>query len=401
MRAAIGIMCLGTASLVSAQSVTVETVAAGPGDTGVTVNVDYVAGATDLAGFQFDIDLDAALTGAIEAGCGGDIQGTTVLGNCSSSGSTVSVNFGVFPVVPIGSTTIASFTVDVDGGVTPPANLAMTVTPIALSDTGGNSVDVNILTYNDGAITVAAGPTLDADPTSVSLAAEVGGSDSDDFTLTANGGAVAGISCSASGDSEISFAGAVPGSLADGNSATVTASCSGAAGTYNATYSCTSDASNSPTDVAVDCTVAAGTAAPAFQPENGGTLTIGGLVEGGSGSAAVTFSETNNAGTGYDVSNCSLTGDPNFSVSPTSVSVAAGGSASISVAVDDAEDGDTTTLTCDIVANGATTAYSVDVRLAFRPLIVPTMQQWGMILMGMLLAGFGLVTLRRRGDFTA
>jgi len=280
----------------------------------------------------------------------------------------------------------------IDYDVADPATPA--AAPVTITNTAGT-----ITTTTDGTINIVDGPSLVATPANLALAAAVNATDTDTFDLSVMNGTVNNLACAGTGDPEITYTGTIPTTLSDaGPPVTVTAACtSAAAGNFTSSFDCTFDGGGA-LSVPVTCAVTAGAAVPAVDPVTGSTITIGPLAPSASGDSPIVFSETNNQGTGYAVANCVLATGTNFTIDATGVMVPAGGSATITVTGTAPADGTaaTDTLTCDI--NGVVGGYTANLEIALQPQIVPTLSQWAMIIMALALAGFGVVTMRRRAN---
>jgi len=188
------------------------------------------------------------------------------------------------------------------------AGQTCTVVPTANADTGSFEI-----------LAAAAPPAsiLTGAPATANLTAPVNGSVSQTFTFTASAGNVTGVSCAADAgnDPQVTFnVGGVPASVTDGNSFSISGSCGGSAitadasGSATCTYTDSASMTQMETVAIADCDVEADVAVPAFVPGNNGTLTVGPVEPGGTGSSNIVFSETANAGTGYTIDSCTLDG---------------------------------------------------------------------------------------------
>lgn len=402
-------MSLGGSAAIAGPGVFIGDATGAPGGT-VTVDLRFEAGASVASG-DITIDYDeSVLTPQPLAGvCGGPVGTAGASASCNDTGSTIQVIIVapiVFPIPALPDAPLGSIVFDVDAAAAESSTSPLAIASENYFNTTGAGVSPSpSAAEREGVISIATptGPTLAADPTSVSITTAVNsaGTQGISFSATGDSGSVTGISCAGSGDAQITYSDSIPTSLPVGDDFSVTASCqSGAPGSFTSTYTCSFDGAGEggqdSVSVPVSCDVEAGAAVPAFNPANGGALTIGGLLPGSGGSGEVVFSETNGGGTGYSAT-CSVTaGSSNFSISPASVTVPSGGSSSITVTVGPVASNVTGELTCDVVANGQTSTYQIDLFVAFRPLVVPTLQQWGLVLMTLALGAFGFMALRRR-----
>ncbi len=375
-----------------AQSVVISTESVGIGATTVDVTVSWSQdGGPSVLGWGMNLQYDSTKLTFDNNGNNPPADGVSdgcvaTVANCLEQGAAGSITIGGFGNPTEGVVATITFGI-VDSTMED-------MIPLTAMDPAFNAGAGDVmLPVTEGAVNIVAGPSLAATNSPVAITIPTNGSDTSNLDFAASNGTVTGIMCTAAGDGEISFdTSGVPAST-DGTFS-VPATCSaGAAGSYTSDLTCAYDGGMAVGTV--NCDAADGLPVVATDPANGGTLVIGGLLPGGTGSRPVTFSETGGAGSGeaYTVTGCSITGT-DFSLSDTMASVPFGGSASITVTADGPRAVVTETLTCTV--NGA--PYSIDVTVNFRPLVVPTLQQWGMILMVLSLAAFGFVTLRRRGE---
>ena len=395
LRSVVFMAALGLGSAAHAQTITVEDVSGQAGDT-VTVQVLFTSGATAVAGYDFDIGFDDVnLDPAIAADCDSGFSG---FGNCSVSGENDTneagdaVNVIFAAASAFGDGVLAEFTVTIDAGAAPGV-YPLPITPVGVSDPLGMDIMPDPTTYNDGSITVVTGPSLSAAPASVALT--VPGNPDDTITISASGGAVTGISCAYTGQAAISVTGSVPATLADGASADVTATCSGAtAGNFSGMFDCSSTDGGT-TSTPISCAVGAN-ASPTFNPPNGGTLTIV-VPAGGQASGSVVFGNSGNAA--YTVDSCSITGTAFSSSTTFPITVNPGDSDAVVVMVQDDGSNPTGSITCTLTVNSAPVTYTASLGVLVQAVTVPTLSQWAMILLALVLVGMGGMMLRKRGNF--
>ena len=190
-----------------------------------------------------------------------------------------------------------------------------------------------------------------------------------------------------------------------------------AAGPYSDDMTCTYDIDNSaaPGDetatYGLQCDLRVGESSvsaglPDMTPVN---ITVGGF--GGSGtSRAIPFTETNNEGVDGSVS-CLLTGgdagvftiSPASAIDPSSATVVAGTTTNVTVSGTEPGGPVDAQLVCTITDDasakiGGGSVYTYPLGFNVVPLVVPTLSQWGMILMALSLLGFASYRLRRRTD---
>lgn len=280
----------------------------------------------------------------------------------------------------------------------------------APSYTDGAFMDQS-LTVNPGTLTVQAGPgpgVMDVTPAMVNLVNTVNGPASTQNLTIRNQGAMGDntltANCSLGGVTAdpgvtLTVAPATGVMLAPGASTTRQASCSGtASGNASGTYTCNGGPAGMDSS-AVSCAVGAGVAVPAPPAGSMLTLPVGPVVRGQTGTGTQSFSETNNAGAGYDVT-CNITNDGGgaFVLFGSGMqSVPPGGTAGVTVqgtsSVFDPQP--TGTMVCTYT-NGATGTVTVTLIISLIPEIVPTLSQWGLILMILALVGVGAYRMRRR-----
>jgi hypothetical protein len=198
-------------------------------------------------------------------------------------------------------------------------------------------------------------------------------------------------------------------SLAPGASTSVTFNCATtAAGSFSATYACdyTTDAAGQPATASYTytCDVTPPKSVVAPQVPSGTTLTRTALF-GGSASFSVGFNETANQGVDGGLT-CSLATGTDFVLdSAMPATIPAGGSFSVMVTGSASSDPlnpiVTDTLNCTYTDTDNTAGVDVSYPLVLRsvnitrPVNVPTLSQWGMAIMALVLLGVGMVGFRR------
>jgi len=222
---------------------------------------------------------------------------------------------------------------------------------------------------------------------------------------------VTNLSCSVGG-APFSVSTSPAGSIAPGGSTTVAVTCDSsgqAAGAFSDTLTCIYDVDGSglpagtTTTYPVQCDIRAAQSSVTPSPADGTTLNISVLGNGGSGTRSVAFSEGNNEGLDGSV-NCSLSGvdAANFNIDSPAFPALVPAGGSVNVVVSGTEPGFTpiaASLDCTFTDTAAgTTPVSYPLGFTVRPLIVPTLSQWGMILMALGMVGFASYRLRRRTD---
>ena len=123
------------------------------------------------------------------------------------------------------------------------------------------------------------------------------------------------------------------------------------------------------------------------------------MVRGSAGTASVSFTETNNSGGAYDVA-CTLDDD-----GAGAFAIAGAASATVDAATpfsfavtgqSSAMDPQPTGMATCTYSNGAAGAVTIALGISLIPEIVPTMTEWGLIILTLALVGFGAFQLRRR-----
>ncbi len=155
------------------------------------------------------------------------------------------------------------------------------------------------------------------------------------------------------------------------------------------------------TSAALSCDGVPGAPVPA--PSAGSTIsaTVGPVPAGASGSASATFSETAGTGGTYDVT-CTITDNGGGAFTSTqdgmAFSVPSCGTANFVFTGQSAfsDPQPTGTASC-VYSNGATGTVTVNLGIVLLPEIVPTLSQWGMIFMALVLGFFGFRAVRRQG----
>jgi len=188
-------------------------------------------------------------------------------------------------------------------------------------------------------------------------------------------------------------------------STTVTFSCSTTAvGSHTGTYTCPysldgGTTPGGPATYTVNCGVRAAASDIKEAPVSGTALSIV-VPIGGTGQTSVSFREILDEGVDATVETCSF-GTTIFSVSSTlPVTVAAGGTATISVLGTDDGSGALTfsdTLTCtytDTDSTSGTASWPITLTVLAQP--IPTLSTWGLMLMILTLMGLGGIVIRRK-----
>ncbi|MEM7705102.1 MAG: IPTL-CTERM sorting domain-containing protein [Pseudomonadota bacterium] len=388
------------------------TIGSGSGNpgAGVTVDFSFSDGGQSLDSFEGTITYDSANLTADLSACGGftNVVPPDAIPSCSDNGS------GVITVIGFSGSgsaltgqSLGSITFTIGAGVMPPMDFSLDVGGEAFAFAGGT---VTAGTSTDGTISAADGPgpgVLNVQPATLGLMADVNAAAGTGVITISNDGAMIDAtinpSCSLgpiTGSASITVT-AAPASLAPGASGTVTASCSGATvGQSTATYTCTAGAATVTNgETAITCDIAVGTPNP--NPAGGTTtaINVGPVTRGNSGTGALTFTETNNSGGAYDVS-CVLTDDGMGAFAITSATTATVNAATpfaltVSGTSTQTDPQPTGVATCTYSA-GATGTVTINLGIALVPEIVPTMTEWGLILLTLALVGFGAFQLRRR-----
>lgn len=275
-----------------------------------------------------------------------------------------------------------------------------------------------------GVINVTAGPqpAYTSTPTggsTLTFGPALGGSgnlmNSLSISNTGDAGSSMDATCTLSGADAGQFSvsgGAITG-LAMGASSQVDVTCTdpgiiGAAQTFNASLDCAHNASNvaTPQSYPLSCTYNPPFANVVPTPANGTQRTILVPAIGGMGNTSVTFNESENNGVDGSIDTCSISGvdAAQFTITAPAAfpaTVPAGGS--VQVTVNGVEPGTgmpvAAALDCTLGDGiGGTTAVSFPLQFLVQPQVVPTLNQWAMILMSLFLAGVGFFTLRRKAQ---
>lgn len=398
-----------SASVFAQPAVQCNSVAIAPGASGSVV-CDYLGTGSGVVGGQFNIGIGNADVTIDSTACA---SGFTCPGTATDPFTVAFLNTSLMEV----QDTTAAVTVNVtlSGTAVPGTMYPVTVSMESYGDAGGGMVAANG-TMN-GNITAQAGPgpgVLNVQPAMLPLTNAVNAAPTQG-TITISNDGMAGDgtitpTCALmnqTGTATISITG-TPGALAPGASTTVAANCSGtAAGSATADYMCTATSTmGTPTvtndTTAITCTVAAGTPVPNPAGGSNVTVNVGPVVRGNAGTGTLTFTETANQGGSYDVS-CTLDNNGGGAYAITSATSATGVSASSpfaltfsgqSTAADPQPAG---AATCTY-SNGATGTVSITLGIAIVPEIVPTLSQWGLIILTLILVGFGAIQMRRRAS---
>ncbi|MFK7955123.1 MAG: IPTL-CTERM sorting domain-containing protein [Lysobacterales bacterium] len=382
----------------------------GPGNSGSVV-CDYLGTGSTATGGQFDLGIGNASITIDSFTCA---TGFTCPAVAADPSTIVFLDLSFSEVQDTTAAVTVNFTVDSMAATGGPA------IPVVVSNEQYSADGINPITpvgTTNGAITVQAGPgpgILNVQPATLDLTADVN-APAGTGTITISNDGLAGddtIVPSCSLGTPVATAGALgtvtvttaPASLAPGASGTVTASCSGSMeGTTTVDYSCTATSGGTPAvtngTTAISCVVAAGTPSP--NPAAGSTVTatVGPVVRGSAGVASVLFSETNNSGGAYTVT-CTLddNGGGAFALAGAATATVTGATpfnfqvTGQSSGTDPQPSG---AATCTYSA-GATGTVAINLGIALIPEIVPTMSEWGLIILTLALVGFGAFQLRRR-----
>jgi hypothetical protein len=223
------------------------------------------------------------------------------------------------------------------------------------------------------------------------------------------------IACSISGDAAISVLPDISGGIAidpDTDSSVIFSCDTAAADSFSATYSCdyTVDGTSLPSDSAMQATYtytcdvreAEADVVPAPPP---GTITES-VQPGGTAVYTVEFGLKADEGVDGRLTSCSLADGTNFTItSPVvfPVTIPAGGP-SVTVTVEGTDPGDgsnpTDTLTCTYTdtanPNGTDAVYPLVLVVGvFESVPIPTLSQYGLAILALLMLGFGMVGFRR------
>ncbi|MEM9532769.1 MAG: IPTL-CTERM sorting domain-containing protein [Pseudomonadota bacterium] len=383
-----------SASAFAQPGVVCGTASIAPGGSG-TLSCNYLGTGSGAVGFQFDIGIGNADVTIDSITCA---AGVTCPGTPADPFTAAQFSATLTEIADV--TDVVVLGLSVAGTATDGAMIPVTVSGEVYSDAALGTITPAGTT--NGTITVSSGPTLNSSgPVDVGNV-EVGMTGTANFTLTAVDGTIGSIACTTSGAPEITVS-AAPASIAVGSPATLTASCAPTAvGALAATHSCTSDASNSPTTTAISCTGAVGIAQP--NPAGGTmqTINIGPVVRGSAGSGSLTISNGANNGSMFDVA-CTITDDGMGAFTAAGATSATGimfgnpFTFAVNGQSNNTDTQPTGTATCTY-SNGATGVVTIALGIALVPEIVPTMTQWGLILMTLVLIGFGAFQLRRRDN---
>ncbi len=388
----LGLGLFALASVSFAQSVSISSDTVNVGAASSTIEVTYTAGGNGAAGLAFTIGYDDAQLGFTSCtgptACDGTTAGSIVIGQIS--GGAIA-----------DGTLVATIVFDTSGAAA--ASYPLTGSSATFTD-ATTFMDMP-LTVNAGAVTVSAGPQGALDLSGGMGSVQEMMSGTFDATLTNSGDADLDItSCTVSGAAGPAV---ITGSLgattiAQGGTATATLTCdaSGAADgdTGTATLSCDHNGSNaSPQTLALTCNVTG--LPPGVLSVTPTAAVLSGRTGATPPTRTITVSNTAAAGSA-DLTNaaCTYTGDAEITATLAATTLAPGASATATASCDTAAEGDFTgTLSC--TADGAT---AVDVALSCSvsnapppPEFIPTMSEWAMILMALMLAGYAGLQLRR------
>ncbi len=376
-----------------------------PGASG-SVSCDYLGTGSTVVGGQVTLTIASADVTVDSYTCA---NGFT----CPASGSPANIIFADFGLQEFQDTANAiQVNVTVAGGAMAPQDVPVAISGEQYADAANAPVAAS--GSQDGNIRIQDGPgpgILNVQPAALGLGADVNAPAGTGVITISNDGAMgdatinptcslSALSGGAAATTSINVT-AAPASLAPGASGTVTASCSGTAvGQATADYTCSAGAAvvtNATT--AITCDIAVGTPNP--NPAAGTTtsINVGPVTRGNSGVGALTFTETNNSGGSYDVS-CVLTDDGMGAFAITSAATATVNAATpFTFAVSGTStvtDPQPTGLATCTYSGDATGTVTINLGIALVPEIVPTMTEWGLILLTLALVGFGAFQLRRR-----
>jgi hypothetical protein len=337
--------------------------------------------------------------------------GSTLSGDCSVSGDagiTLSAGGGSYSVSD-GShvVTLACSTATPDTSYNATLSCTHDASNIASPATYPVTCTVPALPPAVFASTPASGATIDTTPGDVKVGDTLGTVPlTIRNTATAPAQNLALTTCALGGTDAAKFtvSGLANGdTIAAGQQAAATVACNDAstAATYNATYSCDYTGTASPGTATWNllCEVRATESSVSSSPADGATITQR-VAPGGSADFVVTFREIANEGVDGEVSSCTLGDTTNFALNTSlPATVPAGGSVQVSVTGTDPGDAAliSTTLDCTYSdssnPNGADVSYTLILTKVFPK--VPTLNQWGLILLSLLMLGAGLVGFRR------
>lgn len=403
-----GLMLFGSVAMGALQ---VEVVTGATPGGAVSVDVDYTIAAT-VENFQASLSYDTGVLtfvsctvvaggGFYPVACDGATAGTITLLTSNIAGSDIPT---FAPLVTVAFTSAAT------------ASAPTAITIASSTYTAAGSVIVPPTDESDGSVAFVIAPigelTLSAATTTISVVA--GGSGAIDVNLANSGNATLNVSACTSAETTAGTAVTLAGSLGAtaipvSGSATATLSCNAAAGALVgdmvvAELSCAHDGSNATPQVLGGLTcnvVAAPPAQIAVTPE---PLALSGFISGAVGGS---LTVTNTAAAGSDDLtgiSCAYAGDAEISVAALSATtLAPGAGASAVVSCDSAAAGAFAgTYTC--ASSLPTTVNNISCNIATAPPppeFIPTLSQWAMILMALVLAGFAGLTLYRREGFEA
>lgn len=330
--------------------------------------------------------------------------------------------------LPAGTDTCLNILIEDQSGFNTPL-VNDTFGPITFNIAGGatGSTDLVILPFPDtdpvlgtatnGLVSVIVGPmgTLDLTSAANPLSVVAGATGTLDVTLTNSGTADLNVSaCTATtttaGAAVTMTGGAFAGTIAQGASDTATLTCdaTGAAATDTVVVdlACDHDGSNAPTTTISGLTCNVVAAPPAQINVTPEPLALSGFI-GGTVGGNLTVANTAAAGsddlTGIS---CTYAGDAAITVAALSadpLTLAPGASETAAVSCDSAAVGSFAgTYTC--ASSVATTVNNISCDISDAPPppeFIPTLSQWAMILMALVLAGFAGLTLYRREGFEA
>ncbi|MEM1248644.1 MAG: hypothetical protein AAGK22_19860 [Acidobacteriota bacterium] len=369
-----------------------------------TIQVDN-AGPSDATGVTVTDTLPAGVTLVSTTGCAEDPNGTPTctLGTIAAGGSdsfTVNVTAPVASGVVTNTATVSSAADDPVSGndsasesttVSTSSDLSITKTDGVTSAVPGDSVTYTITATNNGPDDVTGATVTDTFPTGL--------------TCTWTCSASAGSSCTAAGSGSISES----VDLLNGGSATFVAACMidpGATGTLSNTASITS-ASTDSVPGNNDATDADTVLAPSSDVElssssdssvtPGGSLTYQLVVanDGPSDASSVEIASLLDASLTF-VSSSGCLEDPNGSPTCTVGTVAAGGTAMVTLVTTAPAAGGSisssftsSSATSDPVASNDSSTSTSTIGVG-----IPTAGTWGLILFGLLIAGVGVRFLR-------
>lgn len=396
-----GLLLSSATSLAFAQSASVSSETVNVSATSVTVDWNYTAGGV-IEGVGLDLTFDDGLltpqtTGSNVDGCLSGVD--TNLESCQ----TIAANTIRITLQNLGSTIdtdqSGTITFDIAGSASAGDFSDLTLAVPSTSPAG------EAVTLTDGRVEIVSGPqselTLTPDPMAFGTVDLGVMPVTDTFTVENIGAADATISAVALAgpDGEFTIAAdSCTGALAAGATCTVEIQFNATAnGAYTNQLDITSDANVNPNPSAAITgsadSVANLSVSPAFGSVNLGTIVVG--------QSATSNGSISNTGSAAGDFSCALTGDPEISVTPSPLSgtVAAGESADFSIACDvpdSAVEGDSYSAVLECNGdNGFGGVHEISCSATeFEPLPVPTLSNWSLALLTLLMVMIGGLSVR-------